>query len=298
MGQSAAQAWQILQPGISLFYLDAMHPGLGNKGYKLKPILHEAKARGASCVVSLGGVWSNHVLALAQLGNTVGLSTVGLIRGDAAAPRTAMLNDAVSFGMHLEFISRGTYRNRHLLSFVEQIEQSYPGSYFVPEGGSSALGVAGAREIVGDVERQLGRVNELYLPVGTGGTMAGILCALNHPCHVVGVSALKKIEAQQSDIARWTQGQVHPGVTFELLPETRFGGYGRFPPALQRLMQEFEAAHNVLLDPIYNAKCLAYALRAAESHNKKANRVILHTGGLQGRRGYPSLEASLNLATV
>jgi len=26
--------------------------------------------------------------------------------------------------------------------------------------------------------------------------------------------------------------------------------------------------------------------------------VILHTGGLQGRRGYPSLEASLNLATV
>ena len=194
MIQPLSRPWQRLLPGLSIFYLDDLRPELGNKGYKLPPILEDAIRQGCSTIVSVGGRWSNHILALAKLGKIYGLKTIGCIRGGAALPLTATLQDAEALGMQLEFLAYSEYRNHRQSDFITRIKQRFPDAYFVPEGGSCTLGVLGAERIAEDLEQFAEPFSELYVPLGTGGTLAGLVRGLRQPCHVVGVSALKKMK--------------------------------------------------------------------------------------------------------
>ena len=289
MISSGGEFWQPLQPGLSIFFLDRLHPGLGNKAYKLQPPIERALAGGSAPLVSLGGAWSNHLHALAQMGQAAGLATVGYVRGDENIPKTKMLEDVEAWGMTLRFLSRGEYRKRHDAGFVHRLMWDYPSGVFVPEGGSDAEGIAGVAQLVADLADHGPRFERLVLPVGTGGTVAGVLLALKQACHVVGVSALKQVKAQQNLIDIVTSGRLHPGVSFEVLPETRFGGYAACPDALVQRLQELEAAFDLALEPIYTAKALITALDLVQTQSTFSETLVLHTGGLQGRRGFAAL---------
>ncbi len=283
------EIWQPLQPGLSIFFLDRLHPGLGNKAYKLQPVIARALAESSSPLVSLGGAWSNHLHALAKMGRAAGLATVGYVRGDAELPKTQMLKDVEACGMTLRFLSRGEYRKRYDTDFAQALMKDYPNGFFVPEGGSDAEGIAGVAQLVEDLARFGPAFDQLVMPVGTGGTLAGVLLGLRQCCHVVGVSALKQVKAQQVLIEGVTAGQLHPGVTFELLPETRFGGYAACPPELVQCIQDLESEFDLTLEPIYTAKTLIAALDLSKAQTGPGETLVLHTGGLQGRRGFPAL---------
>ncbi len=289
MNNLGGEIWQPLQPGLSIIFLDRLHPGLGNKAYKLRPAIERAITQGSSPLVSLGGAWSNHLHALAQMGQAAGIATVGYVRGDADLPKTMMLEDVEAWGMTLRFLSRGEYRKRHAAGFEQGLMQDYPNGLFVPEGGTNAEGLSGVAQLAKDLAQHGPKFERLVLPVGTGGTMAGLLLARQQPCHVIGVSALKQIVAQQNLIEAATRGRLHPGVHFELLPETRFGGYSGCPDALVQRIVTLEAAFDFSLEPIYTAKTLIAALDLVQAHPIKSETLVLHTGGLQGRRGFPAL---------
>ena len=283
------KVWQPLQPGLSIFFLDRLHPNLGNKAYKLRPVIERALAQGCSPLVSLGGAWSNHLHALAQMGQAAGLATVGYVRGDAALPKTMMLEDVAAWGMTLRFLSRGEYRKRYDAGFAQGLMRDYPSGIFVPEGGTDAEGIAGVAQLVADLSDHGPRFERLVLPVGTGGTMAGVLLALKQACHVVGVSALKQVEAQQNLIDSTTSGRLHEGVSFEVLPETQFGGYAACPNALVQRINDLEAMFDLKLEPIYTAKAVITALDLVQAQSRFSETLVLHTGGLQGRRGFGAL---------
>jgi len=164
--------------------------------------------------VSLGGAWSNHLHALAQMGQAAGIATVGYVRGDANCPKTKMLEDAEAWGMTLRFLSRGEYRKRHDAGFAQGLMRDYPSGIFVPEGGSDVEGIAGVAQLVADLMAHGPAFERLVLPVGTGGTMAGVLLALKRACHVVGVSALKPVKAQLNLIDSATSGRLPSGREF------------------------------------------------------------------------------------
>ena len=123
--------------------LDVLHDGLGNKYYKLRPNLDEARRRGLSTLVSFGGAWSNHIHTLARLGAEQGFKTVGVIRGEQAETMSAMLEDVKSWGMHLEFVSRSAFREKDSPALIKHLESRYGSFYLIPEGGSNALAVNG-----------------------------------------------------------------------------------------------------------------------------------------------------------
>ena len=68
----------------------------GNKSFKLRGNIAEAKARGVDTLVSFGGSWSNHLHALAAAAHEQGLQSVGLVRGGERD--SAMLEDAARLG--------------------------------------------------------------------------------------------------------------------------------------------------------------------------------------------------------
>ncbi len=62
---------------------DQLHPIIsGNKFRKLKYNIQEAKKLGHATLLTFGGAYSNHILAVAGAGAEFGFSTIGIIRGE------------------------------------------------------------------------------------------------------------------------------------------------------------------------------------------------------------------------
>ena len=77
--------------------LDLMHSHInGNKWFKLKYNLVEAKEKNFSTILTFGGAYSNHIYATAAAGNIFGFRTIGLIRGEENIPLNRTLEFAVS----------------------------------------------------------------------------------------------------------------------------------------------------------------------------------------------------------
>ena len=67
---------------VTVLRLDKIHPEIsGNKWFKLKYYLEAAKLRKKDRLISFGGPYSNHLVALACAARAQGFSSTGFIRG-------------------------------------------------------------------------------------------------------------------------------------------------------------------------------------------------------------------------
>lgn len=264
---------------FTLLDLQAVHP-TGNKYFKLKGNIEKAKRDGYSTILSFGGAWSNHIHALALAGREHGLNTIGVIRGERPPELSAMLQDAESLGMQLHFVSRTQYRSRDEQAFQQQLVAEFGDFLLVPEGGSNFEGVSGAAGIVpllSEVE-----FDHLVLPVGTGGTLSGIVSALPADKQVLGICVLKGADYLDAVIERWA-----PGRSNWLLDHAGHeGGYARVSARLKAFIEDFESATRISLDPVYTGKMLLRLVDMLKAGEIGGQVVVVHTGGLQGRRGF------------
>ena len=278
---------------IEVICLAALRPH-GNKYYKLKYNLEFAREQGCTTLASFGGAWSNHLAALAQVGAAQGFSTVGIVRGERPVKLSMMLLDAEAQGMQLQFISRGDYRRRHESEFLAALQGRLTNCLVIPEGGTNGLAVRGTAEIVDEVARLSPAADLIVLPVGTGGTLAGIAAALPPGVKVLGISVLKGTGAEsglEADVEALIAATSPPSpLARNWSIDHRFhcGGYAKCPTYLQDFILGWQRRHGMLLDPVYTGK-LFYGLSqmlAQGEINADTRIVALHTGGEQGRRGY------------
>ncbi|NHO65321.1 pyridoxal-phosphate dependent enzyme [Aestuariicella hydrocarbonica] len=266
----------------------------GNKLYKLYGHLQAAQRQGARCLISFGGYYSNHLHALAFLGKALNLRAVGCVRGHCPESLSITLQDCLAQGMELEFLGRQEFRALQSAQGVQSLRQKYPEAYVIPEGGGEAAGRLGCEMIMSAVRRQTSLANTtVCVPCGTGTTLAGMLGNSLSGESFLGFSALKlggRLQEYKDSIAR----QVEPracGGHWDIVDEHHFGGFARVKPELFEFMKQFEASTGVLLDPVYTAK-LVYSVTqlAQQGYWSAGHRVlVVHTGGLQGRRGHKEL---------
>jgi 1-aminocyclopropane-1-carboxylate deaminase len=105
---------------------------------------------------------------------------------------------------------------------------------------------------------------------------------------VIGIPVLKAEKFMASDIAILLSDLGGDRGNWQLDHRFHGGTYARLPQYMAEYMTVFERRQNVLLDPVYTAKA-AYAVQYMVDNNEfdLGGRVLLvHTGGLQGRRGY------------
>lgn len=280
---------QNIQQGLDLFFLDALHPDLGNKYYKLSANLKAIRHSSSQTVVSFGGAWSNHLLALARLGREYGLNTVGIVRGERADALSATLQDAESLGMRLLFISRAMYRQKQTDQFRRQLEAELGEFTLLPEGGTNALAVQGCTQIIRDLANHKVEYDTLILPVGTGGTIAGCVQGADRTCEIIGISVLKGAHSLDQQVTALIE-TIPDQVQWKILHDYHMGGYAKCPPALTQFVREAEQQWDVLLDPVYTGKALMATLQMFASGMLTGKQVVfVHTGGLQGRRGFSAL---------
>ena len=100
---------------VSVLRLDLLHPVIsGNKWFKLRFYIEEAKRQNKKRIITYGGAWSNHIIATACACSQNNLSAIGIIRGEEPAEYSETLRAAKDFGMEFIFLNRKDYQTKSL----------------------------------------------------------------------------------------------------------------------------------------------------------------------------------------
>lgn len=270
--------------GVEVFVKreDLRDPWLGgNKWCKLQGHLQAARALGADRLLSVGGVWSNHLHALAVAGARNGFRTVGLVRGNH---ESAMLDDCRRLGMTLVPLGYAEYRRRDDADLQATWQRQYGPAYFIPEGGGGQAGLGGFQTLAAEIRARAGDQVVVAVAVGTGTTLAGLAAHLPE-AEVWGFPVLPLADAGQRLAALLPAAALSRCRVWHGLVDT---GYGRLTGSQREFMTGFEQQQEMLLDPVYTVK-LFQALFGLARQGKipHGTRIVaLHSGGLQGRRGF------------
>ncbi|WP_036249617.1 1-aminocyclopropane-1-carboxylate deaminase/D-cysteine desulfhydrase [Methylobacter sp. BBA5.1] len=262
---------------------DLLHPVIsGNKWRKLKYILDHALSSGAHTLISMGGAYSNHLHALAFVGRALGMKTIGLVRGERPDTLNPTLADMQHWGMELRFVSRYDYRSLRQYKGWQDLPGIGAGQYWLPEGGAQALALKGVMELALEIKLSY---DVICAPCGTGATLAGIIEAAPEPASVIGFAALKNARFLTADIERLLSG---PRANWQVNLDYHFGGFAQVTDELLAFIDAFELKTQVPLEPVYTGKMLygLYDLMARGCFKPGQRIIAVHTGGLQGKRGF------------
>lgn len=285
--QAVETAW-LSQHNVQLSVLraDLADPLLsGNKFFKLKYNLLEAARLGHTRLLSFGGVWSNHLHALAAAGQRFGFSTIGIVRGEPEAATNACLEDVSAMGMQLHFVARTEYQSRNTSEFIARLKQQVGDFYLIPEGGANLAGIRGCQELL--PQGVDANFTHLALACGTGTTMAGLITSTTLP--VIGIQVLKGTGYLNVEIANMLQQHaLRPTAPWAVLDEFHDGGYAKVNNDLLGFVKDFTEATSIPLEPVYSGKLFRALTRLVSMNYFPENSRILaiHGGGLQGNRGF------------
>lgn len=267
---------------ISVLRLDLIHPEIsGNKWFKLKYNLEEAKAENKNTILTFGGAYSNHIAATATACKLNGFRSVGVIRGEEISLNNPTLELAKKNGMSFKFISRDAYRKKTEPRFLQELQLEYPGAYIIPEGGDNSLGEKGCEEILTD---KTDYCDVICCAYGTGTTFKGIQKSLKSHQTLLGFNALN-YDAKS------------PFNNAEIINAYHFGSYAKHTAQLIDFKTWFELTFHIPLDYVYTAKLFfgVFDMIKQEKFDKTKELLIIHSGGLQGNQGY---EARYNLKPI
>ena len=257
---------------------DLTHPEIsGNKYWKMfynvkKYLEKEVSERK---IITFGGAFSNHIAAAAALGNEFGIKTLGVIRGNELEDswqENPTLFSAHQNGMSFRFVTRETYRYKEKM--MKELQEEFPESLVVPEGGTNENAVEGIQYMLTDETKDF---DYICSAVGTGGTVSGLSKFAQPHQKIIGFKAVKdnSLENRIKNLSKKDN--------FTLV-DASDGGFGKITDENVRFINEFYQYFGIVLEPVYTGKMLRKIFEMIADNYFPANSKILafHTGGLQG----------------
>jgi 1-aminocyclopropane-1-carboxylate deaminase len=238
-------------------------------------------------LVSFGGAYSNHILALAAAAKINGFNSVGFIRGEEPLKPSGTLMSAKQYGMDLRFLTRNEYDQKKKLTFFDPDDNIERDSLLIPEGGASIEGIWGAEEILSVLPVE--HYSHICCAAGTGVTLTGIINSSLPGQIKVGVSVLKGTNNLEPLNLSWIK---NPSAisNIKMIHEHHFGGYAKKTNVLVDFMNQLYRESGIPTDFVYTAK-LFFAIYRLVTENifpTGSCILILHTGGLQGNQSLTS----------
>jgi L-cysteate sulfo-lyase len=254
--------------------------GGGNKVRKLQYTCAEALAAGATTLITTGGPQSNHARLTAAAAARLGLRAVLVLAGRPAEPdRGNLLLDSLA-GAEIVWAGR-TPLDQCAEATAAELRGWGARPYVIPFGGSSAGSAQGYVDCAREIEKQLGEFDRIVVPVGSGGTMAGLVAALG-PDRVIGVD-VGAVADPASTVAALVNAMpdtaVEPGDLH--IDRGQIGpGYGAFTERVREALKLAARTEGLFLDATYTGRALASLV--AGSVPQHGRTVFLHSGGLPG----------------
>jgi len=230
-------------------------------------------------IVTVGAAGSTHALAVATYGRRLGAEVlVGRWKQEmnSAAERVAARIES-------EATASPVFRSP-VAAYAWAWRQRLTGGKWIAAGGSTPAGVLGhinaGLELVAQIDGgMLPPPRCVVVPLGTGGTMAGLALAFaiaGHDTRVVGVRVVPRIVARRRHVmglahetARLIErvtGDRVPKLSadsLEIVHEAYGGAYGRETDASRRAADGMRSGARITLDGTYSAKAFAVAVERA-----------------------------------
>ncbi|CAI5720180.1 unnamed protein product [Peronospora destructor] len=307
-----------LPKGVRMFIKRDDFSGMetsGNKIRKLEFIMADALAQKADCIVTIGGVQSNHCRATAAVARMLELDSYLLLRTNKPDEDPGLIGNVLFDRMldaNLIQMSRqeyGKYGSEAMIKRTcDRLREEGRRPYDIPVGGSSGLGTWGYVQTIDEINNQL---NEHKLPItdiafacGSGGTAAGIgvgsyLYAKAHPDAAFNYD--DKIPAHAYIVCDNNE-YFHSHIDGHILPamgapseissrqflqttNAQGTGYARSTKKELEFIYSVSRKTGVLMDPVYSGKALFHLIEELNKTPEKfVGKTILfvHTGGQFG----------------
>lgn len=262
----------------------------GNKVRALEHLLGDALARGADVLVTGGGPDSNFVAAAAQAARVAGLDCELVVWGDPGSTTSLALAADAGSRIHPLGDDRRDRVDTEVELLAAELAEQGRRPLAVPRGGSTAVGAAGFARAAAEVVAQWPGPGTptVLLPVGSGGSVAGLLAGLaaaGADWPVVGASVSRSpadITATVLALAVGTArlgGTPAPSADRLTIVDARGPGFGIASAADRAAADLVLRTEGLLLDDTYGAKAAAVALEHLAAD--PAGPVLLWlTGGL------------------
>lgn len=267
---------------LDVLRLDTIHETVsGNKWFKLKYYLEDARQKGFRSIVTYGGAYSNHIIAAAFACREYGFACKGIIRGEKAASLSHTLQYAESLGMQLHFVSREDFRNKNFDGYKNDDD------YEIAEGGRGISGAKGASEILQHVA-QLHQYSHIICATGTGTMLAGLIQASLPGQLCTGISVMKNNFSLHEEVMALLPENSRQR-RFAIVHDYHFGGYAKYNNTLIDLINNNWRRYALPLDFVYTAKTF-FAIKALADKNyfdAGSSILMIHSGGLQGNLSLP-----------
>jgi 1-aminocyclopropane-1-carboxylate deaminase len=277
---------------VDILRLDKIHSEIsGNKWFKLKYFLKKANHNNKRTLISFGGAYSNHLLALAATAHMHGLSSIGMIRGEQPLLLSHTLIAAKEYGMKLIFLPRTLFDQNKRSDLSDNWVEKYTDlkvetirdSMLIPEGGAGIEGLRGAEEILSLVPQR--EYSHICLAVGTGTTLAGLVNSSHPDLKLIGISILKGTRDLEPIDISWLKDRFKIA-NVQMVHDYHFGGYAKYNASLTGFMNTTYAESGIPTDFVYTGKLLFAVISMADMKlfPLGSRILVLHTGGLQGNR--------------
>ena len=264
---------------------DLIHPLIsGNKWRKLKYNILHVQQNNLAGILTFGGAYSNHLLAVAMAGKLFNIKTVGLVRGDELTAQSNMiLSYCDSLGMKLKFISREDYQFKDESEYKQELLTVFENYWVIPEGGGNYHGVIGCMDIMTETTNDF---DYICVAQGTTATSIGILLASPPTSKLLVCPSLKGFDS----ITEMKRKMNRFGFDYEfieekigqvsVLPTDDLGSYGKATDALKQFAYLFTENNAIPIDLTYNAKALFKLKEYIETNGLYDKKILyIHTGG-------------------
>jgi D-cysteine desulfhydrase family pyridoxal phosphate-dependent enzyme len=281
----------------------------GNKVRKLEFLLAEAKAKGHDCVITIGGIQSNHCRATAVASRYLGLDCYLILRNSRASADSdpGLVGNLLVerlVGANVEQVTKEEYTRIGSEELCRQLQQKLQrergfNPYVIPVGGSNALGTWGYLNFVEEVCEQQEQTSlcftDIVMACGSGGTTAGIglgchLAKTGIKVHAYGVCddpAYFYDYCQEILDGMGATADAIGARSKDLFTALQAKGSGYAISTREELgfVKEVAETTGVILDPVYSGKALyQFTQDVLKDPSKWLGKKVLflHTGGLLG----------------
>ena len=277
----------------------------GNKTRKLEFLIPDAIKNKAELVVTVGAVQSNHARPTAAACTLMGLKCLIIFEQRLKdAPEAYMKSGNVFldklFGADIKLCPKDEDVSEYTEKIIKDIKSKGTNVYFIPGGGSNAVGALGYVECLNEIIKENNKYNftQIVHATGSSGTQAGLLAGkkyFNCNIPVTGICVrhkkdiqIDKVYLEAKKACEKLQCKILDKSDVIAYDEYIGSGYGEPTESMVEATKLLAKKEAILLDPVYTGKGFAglIGLIRKKQFSKNDNVLFIHTGGAVSLSAY------------
>jgi len=277
----------------------------GNKTRKLEFLIPDAIKNKAGLIVTIGAVQSNHARQTAAACALMGIKCLIVLEQRLKDPPESYMNSGnvfldKLFGADVKLCPKDENILKYSEKLIKEIKSKGTNVYFIPGGGSNAIGALGYVECLNEIIKENKKFNfsQIIHATGSAGTQAGLLAGkkyFNCKIPVTGICVRYKDEIQVTKVFTEAKSTCEK-LKCEILDKSEVvvddgyigSGYGEPTEGMIEATKLLAQKEAILLDPVYSGKGFAGLIGMIKKKQLKNNDNVLfiHTGGAVSLSAY------------